>query len=123
MWQSNDNVRNKQVDTSVKQSDKPKYVAHVLGGAISKNYKQRYYYNTPKYILYVLRGAVSKTYRHISESRNYRQIKTHFTRGLVKYVPERGYFYVVPSQNMDKFATSPLLFVERLFRFTSQLQL
>ena len=31
----------------------------------------------------------------------------HFTRGLVKYVPGRGYFRAVPSQNGDKFATSP----------------
>ena len=33
---------------------------------------------------------------------------THFTKGLVKYVPGRGYFRVVPSQNGDKFVTSPL---------------
>ena len=32
---------------------------------------------------------------------------THFTRGLVKYVPGRGYFRTVPSQNGDKFVTSP----------------
>ena len=32
---------------------------------------------------------------------------THFTRGLVKYVPGRGYFRVVPSQNGDIFVTSP----------------
>ena len=32
--------------------------------------------------------------------------RTHFTRGLVKYVPRRGYFYAVPSQNRVKFATS-----------------
>ena len=41
---------------------------------------------------------------------------THFTRGLVKYIPRRGYFRAVPSQNGDKFATShtpPV--VERLY--------
>ena len=32
---------------------------------------------------------------------------SHFTRGLVKHVPGRGYFRAVPSQNGDKFATSP----------------
>ena len=32
---------------------------------------------------------------------------THFTRGLVKYVSGRDYFRAVPSQNGDKFATSP----------------
>ena len=32
---------------------------------------------------------------------------THFTRGLVKYVPGRGYFRAVPCPNGDKFATSP----------------
>ena len=31
----------------------------------------------------------------------------HSTRGLVKYVPTRGYFRAVPSQNEDKFVTSP----------------
>ena len=31
---------------------------------------------------------------------------THFTRGLVKYAPGRGYFRAVPSQTGDKFATS-----------------
>ena len=40
---------------------------------------------------------------------------THFTRGLVKYVPGRGYFRAVPYQNGDKFATLPTpSFVERL---------
>ena len=39
----------------------------------------------------------------------------HFTRGLVKYVPGRGYFRAVFSQNGDKFATSPTPpIVERL---------
>ena len=32
---------------------------------------------------------------------------THFTKGLVKYVPGRGYFRAVPSQNGDNFVTSP----------------
>ena len=32
---------------------------------------------------------------------------THFTRGLVKYVPDKGYFRAVPSQHGDKFVTSP----------------
>ena len=31
----------------------------------------------------------------------------HFTRGLVKEVPGRGSFRAVPSQNGDKFVTSP----------------
>ena len=39
----------------------------------------------------------------------------HFTRELIKYVPGRGYFRAVPSQNGDKFATSPTPpIVERL---------
>ena len=33
---------------------------------------------------------------------------THSTRGLVKYVPSRGYFRAVSSQNGDKIVTSPL---------------
>ena len=32
---------------------------------------------------------------------------TYLTRLLVKYVPGRGYFWAVPSQNEDKFVTSP----------------
>ena len=32
---------------------------------------------------------------------------SHLTRGLVKYVPGRGYFCAVFSQNGDKFVTSP----------------
>ena len=32
---------------------------------------------------------------------------THSTRGLVKYVPGRGYFRAIPSQNGDKTVTSP----------------
>ena len=31
----------------------------------------------------------------------------HSTRGLDKYVPGRNYFRAVPSQNGDKFVTSP----------------
>ena len=31
---------------------------------------------------------------------------THSTRGLVKYVPGRGYFRAIPSQNGDKIVTS-----------------
>ena len=39
---------------------------------------------------------------------------THFTRGLDKYVPGRGYFRAVPSQNGDKIVTfSPPPIVER----------
>ena len=32
---------------------------------------------------------------------------SRLTRGLVKYVPGRGYFRAVPSQNGDNFVTSP----------------
>ena len=32
---------------------------------------------------------------------------SHLTRGLVKSVPGRGYFRAVPSQNGDKYVTSP----------------
>ena len=32
---------------------------------------------------------------------------SHLATGLVKYVPGRGYFRAVPSQNGDIFATSP----------------
>ena len=32
---------------------------------------------------------------------------SHLTRGLVKYVPGRGYFRAVPFQNWDKYVTSP----------------
>ena len=34
---------------------------------------------------------------------------SHLTRGLVKYVPSRGYFRVVSSQNGVKFVTTPPL--------------
>ena len=40
----------------------------------------------------------------------------YWTRGLVRYVPGRGYFRAVPSQNRDKFVTSPPTpIVERVF--------
>ena len=32
---------------------------------------------------------------------------SHLTRGLVKYVPGRGYFRAVPFLNGDKYVTSP----------------
>ena len=32
----------------------------------------------------------------------------HLTSGLVKYVPAKSYFRVVPSQNGDKYVTYPL---------------
>ena len=32
---------------------------------------------------------------------------SHLTRGLIKYVPGRGYFCAVPSHNGDKYVTSP----------------
>ena len=43
---------------------------------------------------------------------------SHLTRGLVKYVPGRGYFRAVPCQNGDKLVTSPPLppIVERFKR-------
>ena len=41
---------------------------------------------------------------------------THSIEGLVKYVPGRGYFRVVPSQNGTKFVTSPPPIVERVQR-------
>ena len=41
---------------------------------------------------------------------------THHTRGPVKYVPGRGYFGAVPSQNGDKFVTSPPLSIVELDR-------
>ena len=39
---------------------------------------------------------------------------THHTRGPVKYVPGRGYFGAVPSQNGNKSVTSPLLSIVEL---------
>ena len=32
---------------------------------------------------------------------------SYLTRGLVKYVPGRKYFCAIPSQNGDKYVTSP----------------
>ena len=32
---------------------------------------------------------------------------SHLTKGFVKYVPGRGYFHAISSQNGDKFVTSP----------------
>ena len=32
---------------------------------------------------------------------------SHLTWGLVKYVPGRSYFRAVPTQNGDKYVTSP----------------
>ena len=32
---------------------------------------------------------------------------SHLTRGLVKYVADGNYFRAVPSQNGDKYVTSP----------------
>ena len=41
---------------------------------------------------------------------------SHLTRGLVKYIPGRGYFHAVPFQNGDKYVTSPpLAIVELVF--------
>ena len=41
----------------------------------------------------------------------------YLTRGLVKYVPGRGYFRAVPSQNGDKYVSSPFPpIVELVFR-------
>ena len=39
---------------------------------------------------------------------------SHLTRGLVKSVPGRGYFRAVPSQNGDKYVTSPPLAIVEL---------
>ena len=43
------------------------------------------------------------------------QSSTHFTRGLVKYVPGRGFVRAVPFQKKDKLAISP--FVEGLIMY------
>ena len=42
---------------------------------------------------------------------------THHTRGPVKYVPGRGYFGAVPSQNGNKSVTSPPLSIVELVYF------
>ena len=65
-----------------KQPDKPKSVARVLGGAVSKNYRH-HCYDTSKYAVHVLGGAVSKTYRRFPESRVYRYIITTLSRTQV----------------------------------------
>ena len=45
---------------------------------------------------------------------------TYFIMLLVKYVPGRGYFWAVPSQNEDKFVTSlPSPIVERVITVQS----
>ena len=41
---------------------------------------------------------------------------SHLTRGLVKYVPGRGYFRAVPSLNGDKYVTSRTPFNYILFQ-------
>ena len=65
VWQYNGNIRRKKVDTScVKQSDKPKYVAHVLREAVPKN-KSITTTRLSTYVAYILRGAVSKRLRYV----------------------------------------------------------
>ena len=51
-------------------------------------------------------------------------ISSHLTRGLVKYVPGRGYFRAVSSQNGDKFVITPPPppIVERVERRTSKIR-
>ena len=47
---------------------------------------------------------------------------SHLTRGFVKYVPSRGYFRAVSSQNGDKCVTSPPPpIVERVAGYYGQL--
>ena len=47
-------------------TDTPKYVAHVLGGAVSKKYRRQHYnYDTLKYVTHVLGGTVSKRYTRL----------------------------------------------------------
>ena len=40
------------------------------------------YYDTPKYVVDVLGGVVSKTYRHLTKSRNHRNVITASSRAL-----------------------------------------
>ena len=54
---------------------KPKYVAHVLGEAVSKKYGQQHYYGKPKYVVRGLGGTVSRKYIRLLESKNYRHGK------------------------------------------------
>ena len=67
----------------MKQSDKPKYIAHVLGGTISMKYRQYHCYDTPKHVVHELRGAVSKIYRRLPESISYRHVITILSRTQV----------------------------------------
>ena len=58
------------MDTScVKQPNKLKYVAHVLGEVVPKNYRQQPYYDMPKYVVHVMEGATSNTYTSYTSSR------------------------------------------------------
>ena len=69
------------MDTScVKQSDKSKYVAYWEEPHQRNVDNNTNYYDTPKYVVHVLGGAVSKTYRRISESRDHRQVITTLSR-------------------------------------------
>ena len=87
MWQSNDIIRRKQVETfCVKQSDTLKYIARVLGGAVSKNIDntifttalRTWYTRVPR--TRVLGGAVSKRYIRFHESRNHLYVITTSSR-------------------------------------------
>ena len=42
---------------------------------------------------------------------------SHLTRGLAKSVPGRGYFRAIPSQNRDKYVTSPIKHTQSGIRF------
>ena len=67
------------MDTScVKQSNKLKYVAYVLGEVVPKKYRQQPYYDTPKYVVHVMEGATSNTYMRLPESRNHQHVITTF---------------------------------------------
>ena len=48
--------------------DTPKYAANVLGGAVSKKYRQQHYYDTPQYVAHVWRGSVSKNNRRLPKT-------------------------------------------------------
>ena len=47
---------------------------------------------------------------------------SHLTRELVKYVPGRSYFRAVPSQNGDKYVTSPPPQIVELVRWSKHVQ-
>ena len=66
----------------MKQSDKPRYVTHVLGEVVSKKYRH-HYYDTPEYVIHVLGGAVSKTYRRLPGSKNYGHVISTLSRAQV----------------------------------------